>query len=517
MSLTAFVDRRRTSLLLVSLFLVLFGSRAALIHFAGSSVILNDEWDGDFAGVAQPLLQGRLSIHDLLAPFNEHRILFTRLLVISIFKTSGYLDVILEMIVNAVLGAATVVVVSLLISRVLVGGASVAVMIVAVAINAAPFAYENELLGFNTHFYLLNAFSFAGLFLLADSRAWSPRWTAGFLCALASCFCLASGALTFAAAAVGHVLQAACGCRRGKREWFGIAALAGMAVATLSVVPHVASSDQYRAHSLGEFLQGLYSFACWPADAGVGLLLWLPGALFLLRTISDRPAASDPRWFNIMALLWVAAQMVALAVGRANFTLHSRYSDWLLFGLTINLTGAVWLFQARRRGDNHMRWRVVALTAWLCLFAWSVTHPQRHLPSAIVQWRDLADLGAKNVRGYLATGDASFLVGSPMPVVPYPDAQRLRQYLDSQEARVALPPDLTAKGTARPWVEAIKAAILRLGFVWVGAGAVLLLAVLAPGTLRQARLGLRQAPGPPSPASCRVAQQSVMESRSARK
>ncbi|MBV8655560.1 MAG: hypothetical protein JO160_05895, partial [Candidatus Eremiobacteraeota bacterium] len=95
--------------LLIALFFILVGARAALIFHAGNPTPFIDEWDGEAAYLLQPYLQGRLTVGDLLAPFNEHRVLFTRLLVLSVFHISGYWDVILQMIVNAIVGSATVV------------------------------------------------------------------------------------------------------------------------------------------------------------------------------------------------------------------------------------------------------------------------------------------------------------------------------------------------------------------------------------------------------------------------
>ena len=132
-------------------------------------------------------------------------------------------------------------------------------------VNALPFSYDNILLGFNTHFYLLLAFSFASLWFMADSRAWSPRWAAGALFGLASFLCMASGALTLAAAIGLHLLQMACGRRGGMREWFGIAAVALATAVLASLIPHAPSSDIYRAHSLRQFLAAVFELASWPA------------------------------------------------------------------------------------------------------------------------------------------------------------------------------------------------------------------------------------------------------------
>ena len=87
--------------MLFSLFLVLIGSRAALIAYAASPTPFLDEWDADATHLLKPYLQGHLTIADLLYPINEHRIPFTKLAVLSVYEVSGYWDVILQMIANA--------------------------------------------------------------------------------------------------------------------------------------------------------------------------------------------------------------------------------------------------------------------------------------------------------------------------------------------------------------------------------------------------------------------------------
>src|SRR5208283_1548539 len=128
----------------------------------------------------------------LFVPLNEHRIFFTKLLVLTILEISGYWDVILQMIVNAVVDCATVVAIAWALSRVLPGGMAVTAMVLSTAVNALPFGYDNAVLGFNTHFYLLLTFSFAALWFLAARRAFSPRWATGVLCGLGASLNLAS-------------------------------------------------------------------------------------------------------------------------------------------------------------------------------------------------------------------------------------------------------------------------------------------------------------------------------------
>ena len=219
------LDQNRTPILLASLFLILLGTRAVLISYAGSPTPFLDEWEADGALLLEPYIQGKLTLSDLFIPINEHRILFTKLLVLLIFNVSGYWDVVLQMIVNSVLDSAMVVAIAYALSRVLRGGLAVAAIVLSTLINAVPFGYDNAVLGFNTHFYLLLTFSFGALWFLIDSPAWSWRWGAGVLCAVGSSLCLASGNLTFAAAGAAQLVQMVRGRRAGLREALGIAVL----------------------------------------------------------------------------------------------------------------------------------------------------------------------------------------------------------------------------------------------------------------------------------------------------
>jgi hypothetical protein len=486
------LEDKGAAILLASLFLVLLGSRTVLIRYAGNSTPFFDEWDGDAASLLQPYLQGKLTIGDLLAPFNEHRVFFTRLLVLTLFDISGYWDVVLQMIANAVLDSATVVAISFALSRVLSGGWAIAAMILSVLINAVPFGYDNVLMGFNTHFYLLLAFSFSSLWFLSDSRAWSPRWAAGILCAVASFLCIASGALTLAAATAAHVLQMACGRRAGLREWLGIAALAAVSAALASMVPHVPASDAFRAHSAGQFLSASLTLARWPAHSYMGLIIFAPSALFCLRAFRDRPDLSDARWFSVASFLWVLSQILALAAGRAQFPVQSRYFDTLLVGVTVNLVSAFWLFRSEWAEGAGRVWRSLALAAWLAVFAASLTHPLRDLRWFIDIRREAVETDGKNLKGYLATGDATYLAGAPALDIPYGDRSRLRELLDTPEIRSLLPPELLSRDPPRPWVEALKRGFLRLGLVWLGLGVLLLVAAVAWGALTPATKGARR-------------------------
>jgi hypothetical protein len=329
-------------------------------------------------------------------------------------------------------------------------------------------------LGFNTHFYLLLAFSFASLWLLAESRAWSPRWASGVVLGICSSLCLASGALTLAAVAGAQLLQAACGRRAGLGERLGIAALAAIAFALAGAIPYVPLAEGLKPHSIAQFLWAVVALAGWPAHSSVGLIFLFPTAVFVVRALRACPVLTDPRWFNVMALSWVLSQMAALAAGRAQIPLVYRYSDILLVGVTINLVSAFWIFEAYAAEGKPRIWRTLTLGAWLFVLTLSLIRPHRHLPDKIEEWRSILAAGEQNVRSYLATGDRSFLAHTPAAEIPSFDSDRLRGLLDTPEIRAVLPPDLVSREAPRPWVEAVKMGFIGLSGLWFGLGTFLL-------------------------------------------
>jgi hypothetical protein len=479
-----FLDHRRQTLLIVSLFLIVVGARAVVINHAGNVTPFADEWDGAGANLLKPYLQGALTIRDLFRAHNEHVIFFTRLLTLAVFNVSGYWDVVLEMIVNAILDAATIVTICYALSRPLRDAWALVAIILSVLVNALPLSFDNLLFGFNTHFYLLLAFSFASLWFMANSSAWSPRWAAGVLFALGSFLCMASGALTFAAALGLHLLQWACGRRSGRREWLGIAALAVTMAVLMCLIPHVPSSDVYRAHSLKQFLSAVFELASWPAPPNLGAFMAAPSVLFCLRTFADRPVLSDARWFNVAAFGWILTQFAALAAGRALIPVEVRYMDSLLIGLAVNMVSFFWLVESYAGRGNRRIWWSAALATWLFIVAASLVRPAHPLPGSVEWRRQTAEVQERNVHLYLATGDASYLAGVPLSDIPYFEAPRLRELLGAPEIRAALPPELLSREAPSNGVEAFKRIFLGQGCVWLGVGFSLLLGVVALGRAR---------------------------------
>jgi hypothetical protein len=451
-------------------FLLILASKLLLIALAASPIPFADEWDGEAAGVIRPFLEGQFDLRSLLRHDNEHLIFFTRLMTLLSLKISGYWDVILPMIVNAVLHSATLALLLASLTRVLDRGKSLAALIVGCGLAALPFGYENTLLGFNTHFYTLMACSFAALWLAAGAKAWSPRWLLAVLATIGAFLSMASGALAPAIVAGLTLIQAVRGRRSGVREWSGLVALLAMSLFFVALTPSVDANDVYRAHSLPAFADGLLDLLAWPIRSRIGALIFLPGIAFACILWRDRPRLDDPRWFVLGVLGWVLVQMAALAYGR-NQILASRYFDFCVVGLYVNLVAALWLAPKWRALDQpHALVAVGAAVLALAIGVLTINHGRAVPLDAVRMRRDDALIQQVKLRAYVTTADAAQLDGRILRDLPYPDRERLKALLDDPAIRTVLPPAIDPDQRIKPTVEAVKALALASWPLFVAAG-----------------------------------------------
>jgi hypothetical protein len=210
-------------LALAGVFFLVYGAKSTLIGAAGSPLPYSDQWNFEALGLYRPYLTGTLNWDQLLAPYNEHRMFFTRLLLLGLFELRGGWDPILDMLVNSLFAAiAGVVYAAAVVPAAPDGWRPIVFAFVAFCL-VLPLGFENTLMGMNSHFFLFILLSVAAVVMMSGEEALSPRWLAGFFCALLLEFTLASGALTPIAAALIALLQAAAGVRsRSWREVIGV-------------------------------------------------------------------------------------------------------------------------------------------------------------------------------------------------------------------------------------------------------------------------------------------------------
>jgi hypothetical protein len=469
-----------TRVRLIGCFFIILGLKLVILAWAASQTPFLDEWDADAAFLLKPYVEGTFRFWDLFHPHNEHIIFFTRLLTLTLFRASFYWDVVAQMIVNAVIHSAGIVFIAYMLSRTVAVRIRPLCLLLSIAVACVPFGWENILVGFQTQFYLVILLSFASLALLYASPAWSTRWWLGTGLAVASFCSMASGALTLPVVICLYLLQLLRSQRAGAREFFGIAVHIGLTVAMLMAVP--SNGGASRAYNISEFVTAAATLLSWPARAPFGLIAYLPTLVLCLSVLKAAPKLADGRWFNVAAFGWVVAQVCAIAIGRANmFFLVSRYFDVLQIGMMVNLASALTLLGLNFKAARFNQLSRAALISWCLFLGVSIGFSTHSLKNQIETKRQASLTQTHNLRGYLDTGDFAYLANKPGDQIPYPSAERLRQWLDDPVIRSFLPPTLAAGVATNGVVEAFKSGLFALRYFVIAFGVLALILSFAIG------------------------------------
>jgi hypothetical protein len=471
--------------------LAVLGAKLWIISRFGNPTPLNDEWDAQVASLFIPYFDSTLSLQQLLAPHNEHRVLTTRVVSLLLMAANGLWDPILEMIVNATIHVALGISILIVIGRHLDRYAFAALAAVTAILLAVPNAVENPVWGLETHFYCVLLFGFIAIDLLVRDAESTARRAIGVIVAILSFFSLAAGAFVFLACAAVVIAKRLLGVERGRWEWaFAAALLAGCVLAVMAT-PILAAHEVYRAHSVGEFFRAFAAVAGWllrPYLIVATVVVNAPWLALAWRTLRRPPPSNDIAWVLLALGLWLGLQFAALAFARAFGIDATRYLDVCALNLIVNFACAAVM------GGGPLRKRLVA--GWVAVIAvgW-VIQTVRHVPQEL-QARHLLSLRQEeNVKAFLTTG--RYLPGASNAdlSIPYPLPNRLDGLLSDPRVRRFLPSafqDAMAKqlpageaSTKRDRLAGIRDALLRAGPYMASIG--LLLFLLALGMLFASR------------------------------
>jgi hypothetical protein len=420
--------------------LIVFGSKLALIDAAGSDLPVWDQWDAEGAYLYRPYLEGHLSARELFSPHNEHRILFTRLLVLGLLALNGQWDGLLQMVVNAAIHAAFAGLVTALLSVRLGQISGSLAAIVLAGLFSVPAAWENVLSGFQSQFYFLLLFTFLHLAGTAYGRAgswlcWGAQLAGG--CAL---FTMASGVGSAATVMVLLVLQAL-----HSRTWpITTSALLlinlGWLVLGLWLRVEHPGHESLRATSAAEYFRALFWMMAWPTRN-----LWLAPLLlfpFVALFVGWWRTGSPLRTLLLGLAGWWLLQLLVLAYARGTGVESPRYFDLFTLGLAIaGVAGIDLLSQARAR---VWRWSLGAIAA-----IWAGCVGTALMRVHVDIFHHLAPtLRAENhireavVREQVERPSPRFLQREPGAELPYPWADRLASLLAEPSLRKILPPSI---------------------------------------------------------------------------
>jgi hypothetical protein len=426
----------------VGLFLLVLSSHLWLIAHFGNSTPFWDQWDGEAGKVLLPYQSGSLTVSQLVAPHNEHRIILTRLFSLALLSFNGNWDPKLEMVAQAILHSLTLAALVACCSSGIRPNLRPLLGLFAAIVFMIPFPWENILWGFQSQFYFVTLWGAAGLWCCWKFPTGSLLWSLGLLCFCLGLFSMASGLLAPAAASLLIAARVWYDGKSTGRQAIGLALLLILTVAGFLLVNHVKQHDSLKAANAMQAILALLTMASWPVpSAFAAFLLQAPIAWLAVVTFKNRRPPAHVAWLLLTLGFWIWLQMAAIAYGRGQGSLASRYTDIFLLSLFINFTILLHLYSNTSR---KLRTLVIALSCpWGFIVALGLL-PKilDDLPSQLADRRDLGRIQEANVKGFVATGDYSFLANKPRLHIPFPDAETLRTLLTDTRLRTILPTDL---------------------------------------------------------------------------
>jgi hypothetical protein len=423
---------------------VIFGVKLWVISCFGNATPYWDQWDSEAANLYKPFLDGTYVWTNLFAFHNEHRILTTRLLALALLKINGIWDPLLQMVVNAGLHIAALVLSITLLTRVIGRNRLPSLLVFSLVLFCIPYGWENTLAGFQSQFYLVLLFGIACQWFTITQQPFSVRWWSGVVCGVLAYFSLAGGIFVFASAAIVGFVFFVFGLRKTLKQFLAVALLGGLFIFGAWQTPSLPYHASLKAHSFHQFIRALTQILAWPM-AGHSYLAFLrnsPVLVFIGYMIWKKPPANDRRWFLFGLIFWGVGQAVSIAYGRAEGCLSSRYLD--IFAITVLVNFACLIFIGQGQVCKRRPWVIIGMLIWIStVLMFLGVSVGKTLSTELTAKRDTGFAQELNTRNYLATGDFVHLKDKPYLHVPYPDSQRLASILASPTICSILPTNIS--------------------------------------------------------------------------
>lgn len=418
--------------------LLVLGAQLALVAVAGTDIPFHDQWDAEGRGLYPELRGGSASLSTVLAPHNEHRIVWTHLLNRSLFAVNGQWDPLVQLVAGAVLHAA----VAGLLVWFLASGLSRGltwILAMTVTLLSLPLAgWHNALWGFQSQVYFAVGFAVLGFGCLAKQDASVSRCVAGWLAVGASMLAMGPGLLAPVALVAFGLLR----FREGTARWPNVA-LAGLcALGGWFLHTPVAAHVELHSVTLREFVAAFGRMLAWPhtGQPWAALVLNLPVVIVLFRRAVRKAAPTTAEDFALLLAFWgflIAAGAAWSRGGGGEFGagVPSRYADFMVLLPLANLGGVFTLVRTARQ-----RWLAVAWGGFL-LIGWAGLSAEVMRGIILPRARD-RDAPVRLVREFQRTGDATVFAGQPRLLVPHPNPESVRSVLNDPRLKGALPPSL---------------------------------------------------------------------------
>jgi hypothetical protein len=383
----------------------------------GGEVPFADQWAAEGETIYLPLLRGEWTWDRLFSPWNEHRIVPSRLFSILLFHiTNLQWDPTLELAASALIHALLLGCMGGWLMRHSRSRWHPWICLFVAALGILPFAYENTLWGFQSSFYFLLFFSMLSGWGLLGASAKRMRWWVGLLAGFTAVFSLGSGGL------VGAALLPVLLVRSLKRKRVSMADVTTALVAVTFIILGWAIRVNVPEHlklatgSWTDFCVALWSLLAWPFSGFilVALFIWMPVGISLFRLLQSRNARLNPVPEAILFLAgWAVAQMMAIAWVRgaqlAFLPPPSRYLDISAIGLVANFAAIIALHDGIKANRSWLR---LAIPAWVFVVGIGLVGVSSDVATDRLGSFRLARHSEKDrLASYVRVGDSAILQG----------------------------------------------------------------------------------------------------------
>lgn len=471
-------------LLVLAVFLLVLGGRLLLISQHGNPLPQLDEWGALGTHLLKPAHEGTLSVADLFATHNEHRIVTTRVLTLGLASATDSWPTWPQLAANALLNALLAGLLAWAFGGIMGSRARLALAGALVLTLGGPLGWQNALWAFQSQHYLCALFTGLALVLLipllpcdlgpdglASAKTWSwARLGAGLAALLLAQLSMAPG--LFATLAV-------CAVALLRLRHLGLAGvraalpLAGALLAALALgllwAPHGTHASALAPASLAQALAVFVTCLAWPlldiplaaALLHAPALLTLGGLLLRRRRPSHAESLALALW--LLALLASVGIAATRAGGLVNGLPLSRYQDTLVPGLIANLVLCLTALPDGAAGR-------ILRTAWFAAALMGLTLLWNEaLVSKLPLVDRLGDLRIAMVEDWESGRDRDSFAKAIVPLRPAPEPSMVTEVLTDPHLRARLPRDFRESA---PWP-------LWLGPALAGLGLALLIAGLA--------------------------------------
>ncbi|MCC4599005.1 hypothetical protein [Xanthomonas melonis] len=426
---------RSTTYFCLFLIILIFSARLFTLMSGGSSIPFWDQWGGENS-IFTAFENGTLSLKEMLAAHNEHRIFWTRLLTLALYEINGQQwDNQVESFASNLIYCLALAIPVAVASTNCGSHQKISVAASIILMGTLPFGWENTLVGFQSQFYINSLLAFTAIAVVSFGGIGYRTVVLLSLLILGSFVSMANGVLT-AFACAGLLICRGVVQPSLFRRGLALAVFATfLGIAGFIATPSPSHHTALKAQDFFEFIHALWITSSWPLPPGLGqLVLLIPAAFWMTIIGRDRQSSADYFFLGLNALGMLNAVAIAYSRGHDLIEVTSRYTDTVLPSSIATIYFASRLVCSGVRGATT---RFIAYGSYLTIFL-------AIIGQSYLQWSKLEEraymlrMSTVNTAKFL-NGDEEAFRNKPNGHVPYPDPAQLGKSLRSSEQSASLP------------------------------------------------------------------------------